>query len=393
MPNVNRWINIGDVEEAARRRLPRPVFDAIAGGAAAEWTLRANRIAFDKWHFRPRVLVDNRRRDLSTTALGERISMPLLIAPMGSQRIAHRHGELAMARAAGQAGTGFALSSYTSYPLEEVASQTSGPRWFQFYMPQGDRSSAKTLLARARAAGYKTLCVTVDTSMHAIRERDVRNRLTRPLKLHPRMLLACATKPRWTIDFLLGGVGRQLAPSKKMPMSMKEAGQVLARLGRTMTYDDLAWLRSNWEGPLLVKGVLRGDDCTSMLEHGVDGFVISNHGGRQLDGTPPTIDVLLEVKSAVGTSAELYIDSGFRRGTDVLKALALGARGVMIGRPAMYGLAVGGQAGVERVLDIFRYELETAIGLLGCPSVEELDASFLSLPEGGARTGPALGSP
>lgn len=377
MKRIDELINVEDFERTSRRRLPRPIFDSIAGGAGAEQTIRWNRRGFDQWHLVPRALVDARSRDLSTTVLGEDIAFPVLLGPTGFQRLVNREAELATARAAGAAGTAYVLSTATSYQLEDVAAESEGPKWFQLYMPK-ERSEAEALVLRAKNAGFRVLCITIDTPMHGIRERDIRNRLTVPLKLRPKMVAAGAVRPRWAIDFLRGGVGRGLRPAKRLPMSIKEAGMVIARLGRTVTYEDLEWLRAAWDGPLVVKGVLRAGDCQKLLDYGVNGIVVSNHGGRQLDSAPATIDVLPGIVEAVGGRADVFMDGGLRRGTDVVKALALGAKAVLIGRPCLWGLAVGGQAGVERVLDIFRQEIDTVVGLLGCPSIGHIDRTFVA---------------
>jgi isopentenyl diphosphate isomerase/L-lactate dehydrogenase-like FMN-dependent dehydrogenase len=239
----------------------------------------------------PDVFVDTRVRRLSTTVLGEEVSLPLWLSPAGFQRMVHREAELAMARAAGASGVGFALSTGTSYRLEDVAASATGPKWFQLYMPE-PRSVAEKLIGRARDAGFTALCLTVDTPMLGMRDRDVRNRLTQPLRLSPGMVIAVLRRPFWTLDFLRGGVGRVDGPSERFPISVKEAGVMLSKLGRVVTHEDLDWIRAAWPGPLVVKGILRGDVCRALIDRGVDGFVVSNHGGRQLDYSPATIDVL-----------------------------------------------------------------------------------------------------
>ena len=377
MARLSRLISVRDFERAARRTLPRPIFDVIAGGAGDETTVQENQRALGRLRLRPRSFVDIRQRDLSTTVLGDRISLPVVLAPVGYQRMLHRDAELASARAAARLGTVFALNSVSSYPLEEVASEARAPRWYQLYMP-GDRDAADELLARVEDAGYRVLCLTVDTPMAGMRERDIRNRITQPLKIGPRMVLSAASRPAWAFDFVRGGAGRGLKPVGRLPMSLKDAGKAIAKTGKPVSFEDLAWLRERWPGPLLVKGVLRGDDCAKIMEYGVDGVVVSNHGGRQLDSSPPTIEVLPEIVAAVGDRAEVFIDGGFRRGTDVVKALALGARAVLIGRPYLYGLAVGGQQGVERVLEILREEIDTAVGMLGCTSVGQLGSGHVA---------------
>lgn len=374
MSGLDRLYNIDDVEALAYRRLPRPIYDVIAGGAGDEVTLRTNREALDALRLRPRVLTDVSTRDLETVALGETVSMPVMLAPVGFQRMLHRDAEVASARAAAAQGTIFACNTISTFSLEEVAASSSGTKWFQLYLP-ADREEAEDLVARVEAAGYAVMCLTVDTAVPGLRERDRRHRVTQPLTIGPGLVLAASRRPRWSIDFLRGGAGRRPA---RLPMTVDAAGRAVAKTARPVTLEDLEWLRSRWKGSLVVKGVLRGDDCARLLDRGVDGLVVSNHGGRQLDSAMASIEALPEVVDAVAGRAEVFVDGGFRRGTDVVKALALGARAVLIGKAFLYGLAVGGQPGVERVLDIFRTELDTALGLLGCASVRDLDRSFVA---------------
>lgn len=378
---MERLINLADIERAARRRLPRPIFDIIAGGAGDEVSLRANRSAYERIRLRPRALVDVSVRDISTTVLGKPVSMPVLLDPAGYQRMASSEAELAVARAAGAMGTGFALSTVSSYPLETVAQQAAGPKWFQLYLPPGDAAETIELVDRAATAGYDALCLTVDTTMRALRERDVRNRFSLPLRISPRLVAAGAVRPRWSMDFLRGSVGRGTAGgfSQKM-LSIKAAGSALSSTMRPVTEADFKLVRERWNGPMLVKGILRGDEAARMIEMGADGVVVSNHGGRQLDGVPATIEALPEIVDAVDGRGEVFIDGGVRRGTDVVKALAIGARAVLVGRPYIYGLAIGGEAGVRRVLQILRDETENALGLLGCRSIDELTRDCVRVP-------------
>jgi len=385
---LEKLINISDVERAARKRLPRPIFDIIAGGAGDEVTVEANRDGFKSLRLRPRNLVDITKRDVSTTVLGKPVSMPILLDPAGYQRMANSEAELAVARAAGAVGTGFALSTVSSYPLETVADIATGPKWFQLYLPPGNTSETEELVDRAAKAGYDALCLTVDTTMRALRERDVRNRFSLPLKISPRLVASSAVRPRWSVDFLRGGVGRGTAAgfSPKM-LSIKAAGSALSSTMRPVTEADFALVRERWHGPLVIKGVLRGDEARRLLDMGADGIVVSNHGGRQLDSVPATIEALPEVVEAVDGRAEVFIDGGIRRGTDVVKALAIGAQACLIGRPYVYGLALGGEAGVRRVLEILRDETENAMGLLGCTSIDEITRDCVRLPHEWAGIG------
>lgn len=378
-PPLADAINVYDVRERARW-LPRAVFDAIDGGAGEEVTLRANTAAFDDIWFRPRSLVDVSVRDTSTTVLGHRVSMPLLLAPCGMARVAHSQAELAVARAASDAGTGFVVSHASSYPLEDVAAAASGPLWYQLYL-SGDRAGTARLLERVEAAGYDVLCVTIDEPLAAKRERDLRNNLTIPLKLSPRTLLTGLSNPRWAMDFVLGNVGRGKGQGNyRMALTAVNRFAHVVRSLTSVTADDVAWLRERWHGKLVLKGVMRADECEDMIALGVDGLVVSNHGGRSIDGTRPSIEVLGEVVDTVGGRVEVLMDGGVRRGSHVVKALAMGASAVLTGRPYMFGLAAAGQPGVARVLQIFRTEIEQTMGLLGCPTVEDIDRSVIGDP-------------
>jgi len=393
-------VNVDDFRLAARRRLPRTAFDAIDGGSGDETALRRNRSAFGEILLRPSVMADVRERDISTTVLGQRISMPLLIGPAGYARMGHREGELAAARAAADAETIYALSTVSSYELEDVARASNGPKWFQLY-PPGDRGACESLLARAHDAGYEALAVTVDTAVEGLRERDRRHRLAVPLRMTPRLMMQGATRPRWALDYLRGGAGRgaqgigaaflQERGPRPEPRSLRDAGRAIAATARSITEEEIRFIRDTWKGPLLIKGVMRAEECKRLIAVGADGIVVSNHGGRQLDGVLATIEALPEVVDAVAGQAEVFVDGGFRRGTDVVKALALGARACLIGRPYLYGLAVGGQAGVRHVLEIFRTEIDQTMALLGCATVTALDASAIQLLPGFAGQASARG--
>jgi isopentenyl diphosphate isomerase/L-lactate dehydrogenase-like FMN-dependent dehydrogenase len=376
--DLSRLISLADVERAAQRRLPRLVWDVIAGGSGDEVTLRRNRDAFDSIALRPRALADVHTRDLSTTIFGERIAVPVLLAPTGFNRMAHRDAELAAARAAGRHGTVFTLGTITTFTPEQVAAAAPGPLWFQLYM-QSDRAATEALVQRAERAGFSALVVTIDTAMPGIRERDLRNRLTVPLKITPRLIAQAATRPAWAIDFALGGSGRGAQGYGDMLRSIRSVGVLIKSSARQVTESDIQWLRGRWKGPLLVKGVLRGEDCDRIIAAGVDGIIVSNHGGRQLDSTPATIRALPEVLEAVAGRAEVLVDGGFRRGVDIAKALALGARAVLIGRPYIYGLAIGGEGGVHRVLEILTGELDHTFALLGCSGTRDIDRSYVAI--------------
>jgi isopentenyl diphosphate isomerase/L-lactate dehydrogenase-like FMN-dependent dehydrogenase len=337
-PALADAINVYDVREKARW-LPRSVFDAIDGGAGEEVTLRANTSAFDDIWFRPRSLVDVSVRDTSTTVLGHRVSMPLLLAPCGMARVANSKAELAVARAAGDAGTIFVVSHASSYPLEEVAAAATGPLWYQLYL-QGNRDETARLLERVEAAGYDVLCVTIDEPIAAKRERDLRNNLSIPLKMTPATLMTGLSNPRWAMDFVLGNVGRGKGHGNyRMALTSVHRFASIVRSLTSVTADDVSWLRERWSGKLVLKGVMRADECDEMVALGADALVVSNHGGRCIDGTRPSIEVLPEVVDAVGGRVEILMDGGVRRGSHVVKALALGASAVLAGRPYMFGLA------------------------------------------------------
>lgn len=386
---LDRFVNIADVERAARRRLPGPIFDLIAGGAGDEVTLRANRRCFEDIRLRPRSLVDVSRRDMSTTILGVTSSMPIMLAPTGYQRMVSSEAELAVARAAGSLGAHFVLSTLSSYPLETVASVGAGPKWFQLYLPPGDPSGVEELVKRAVDADYDALCLTVDTTMRALRERDVRNRFSLPPKPTARLAWRCAARPRWSLDFVRGSVSRGAAAgfSQKM-LTIRAAGSTISTTMPPVTEDDFRLVRKLWDRPLVIKGVLRGDEAARLVGMGADGIVVSNHGGRQLDSVPAAVQALPEVVEAVHGRAQVFMDGGVRRGTDVVKALALGATAVLIGRPYIYGLAIGGEAGVRRTLEIVRDETENTMGLLGCRNIAEITRDCVRLPHEWAA-GPA----
>jgi isopentenyl diphosphate isomerase/L-lactate dehydrogenase-like FMN-dependent dehydrogenase len=322
-------LNVSDYERAAEERLDPASFGYFAGGANDEWTLRENVAAFGRWVLRPRMLVDVSARKLATTVLGTEVSFPVLVAPMAFQGLAHPDGEQAMARGAAAAGTVMCLSTLSTVSLEEAAGAApGGARWFQLYWGP-DRSQTQGLAERAVAAGYSAIVVTVDLPEVGRRERDLRTGF-------------------------------------ETPASLSDVTD------NSLTWRDLEWLRAHTPLQILVKGILTAEDAVLATEAGVDGIVVSNHGGRQLDGVAASLDALPEVVEAAGDRVELLLDGGVRRGTDVVKALALGARAVLVGRAALYGLAVDGADGVERVLGLLREEVELALALCGCPSPEDV---------------------
>jgi L-lactate dehydrogenase (cytochrome) len=379
-----RVVSIEDFRPIARRRLPRAVFDYLDGGAEGEITLRENCRAFEEVTFRPRHAVEVSNCDLRTRVLGLEVSLPFLLAPVGYSRLMHPDGEAGAARAAGNAGTAYILSTISGHKLEDVKAASSGPVFYQLYL-MGARESAEAAITRARAAGFSALVVTIDTAVSGMRERDYRNGMKelltgsvfQKLPFIPQILC----RPRWLIDFWLDG-GLPKLPNVvipgKGPMELLDVNAALSESG--VTWDDLTWIRSLWSGPIVIKGVLTGDDARHAIDAGAAAIVVSNHGGRQLDGVSASLRVLPEIVAAVNGQLEVLMDGGIRRGTDIVKALCLGAQAVLGGRAYAYGLAAAGQAGVARALEILRADLDRTLKLLGCRSVGELNPSYVDLP-------------
>ena len=377
------YASVEDVRRVARRRVPRMVFDYVDGGARAELTMRANRDAFDEVVFRPRMAMPVTDPDLATTVLGHRVAMPLLLSPCGGLRSVHPDGEAGAARAAHRLGTVFALSSASGMTIEHVAAAAPGPLWFQLYF-LGGRAGAERLVDRAANAGYGALVVTIDTVVAGVRERDVRNGMTQGPYVNARNIVRfapqVALRPRWLLNFARDGFAVDVANAAALgpggaPVDAAVASA--AMYAEPPTWGDLPWLRRQWRGSLVVKGVLSADDARRAADLGADAVIVSNHGGRQLDGAPATLRVLPEIVAAVGDRVEVLLDSGVRRGSDVIKAVALGARAVMAGRAFIYGLAVGGEHGVDQVLTLLRDELRNSMQLLGCDAVSSLDRSWI----------------
>lgn len=359
------------------------VFDYIDGGAEDERTLRANEAAFAELTWRPRSAVVHPQVDLRTTVLGHELSMPVILAPVGSSRMFWPRGESEAAAAAGAAGTVYTLSTLSGTRLEEVREASAGPCWYQLYLC-GGRDVGLAAVARAKAHGYSALVVTIDTPVAGMRERDVRNgasqliarRFPDVVPFLPQVL----AKPGWLIDFWRDG-GLMSFPNIVLPEGPMRYGDIAAQLAAAaVSWSDLAWIREAWGGPIVVKGVHTADDARKAVDAGADAVVVSNHGGRQLDGVAATLRVLPEVLEAVGRQVEVLVDGGVRRGADVAKAVALGAKAVLVGRAYAYGLGAAGREGVAKALEILRTELERTLKLLGCPAVAELDRSYLGEP-------------
>jgi L-lactate dehydrogenase (cytochrome) len=373
-------IVIADLRLAAKKRLPRAVFDYIDGGAEAEWTLRENSRVFEDVRFRPRSAVATPVCDLRTTVLGQTIDLPFILAPVGSSRLFWPRGEEAAARAAGEAGTIYTLSSLAGCAVREVKAATRGPLWYQLYIT-GGRDVAMAGIERAKGCGCAALVVTIDTPVAGMRERDVRNGVKElvagaPFAKLPYVFQFLA-RPRWLAGFLRDG-GLMKFPNIVLKDGPMPYADVNAALEQAMvSWSDFAWIRDTWKGPIIAKGVHTADDARQAIDHGADAVVVSNHGGRQLDGVAPTLRVLPEVVDAVKGRVEVLLDSGIRRGSDIVKALSLGARAVLVGRAYAYGLGAAGGAGVSRAIDILRADVIRTMKLLGCASVRELDASFV----------------
>ncbi len=378
-----RAVNIEDLRSLARRRLPKAVFDYIDGGAEGEVTLRENRRAFDGVTFRLRQAVPVPECDLRTRVLGFDLALPALLAPIGYSRLMHPGGEVAAARAAGAAGTIYVLSTISGHRLEDVKAASSGPVWYQLYVI-GGREATEAAIERARIGGFSTLVVTIDAPVAGMRERDVRNgtkellsgSLLAKLPFLPQLL----ARPAWLTRFLLdGGVPKlpNVVIPGRGPMALVDVGAALSRTA--VIWKDLQWIRDVWRGPMIIKGVLTGDDARRALDEGAAAVVVSNHGGRQFDGVPASLRALPEVVTAVNGRAEVLMDGGIRRGGDILKALCLGARAVLVGRAYAYGLGAAGEAGVARALEILRADLERSLKFLGCPSVSALDRSYVDV--------------
>jgi 4-hydroxymandelate oxidase len=356
---VNSPINLWEYEQLAKANLSPMAFDYYSSGAGDEITLQDNRAAFARVKLRPRMLVDVSEINLNTKIFGVPLQLPVLIAPMAFQCLAHPEGEIATAKAAAAAGVGMVLSTLATQSLETVAQVPNPFKWFQLYIHK-DKGLTRALVERAYSAGYQAICLTVDAPVLGKRERDQRNEFALPPDLHPANLTS------------MSGLD--------IPHAKGESGLLTyfaAQINPAVTWQDLEWLQSISPLPLVLKGILRGDDAVRAVEYGAQGVVVSNHGGRQLDGAIASFDALPEIVAAVEGRAEVLIDGGFRRGTDILKALALGAKAVLIGRPVLWGLAVSGQAGVAHVISLLQEELITAMKLSSCPTLQDIDSSLV----------------
>ena len=367
MPNLEKYLTIDDLMQAARRRVPKMFFEYADSGAWTEQTYRENTTDFQKITLRQRIAVNLENRNLSTTMLGRKVSMPVAIAPVGSTGMQSADGEIKAARAAEKFGIPFTLSTMAICSIEDIAENTSTPFMFQLYV-MNDKPFIERLIDRAKAAKCSALVLTMDLQILGQRHKDIRNGLRAPPPITPKFLFEIATKPAWAFGML----GTKRRTFRNIAGHVTEAVD-LASLSKwtatqfdlTLNWKDIGWIKDRFGGPVIVKGVLDPEDAQLALDNGADGIIVSNHGGRQLDGAPSTIRVLPEIVEAVGHKTEVLMDSGIRSGQDVLKAIALGAKGVFIGRAMNYGLGTGGEAGVTRALEIIRKETDTSMALMG----------------------------
>ena len=375
-------VNIKDLRHLARARLPDVVFDYLDGAADEEITLKDSERAFKEVYLKPRFAVATPACDLSVTVLGQKLALPFLLGPIGYSRLMHPRGELAGSRAAGKNGTGYILSTLSGHPMEDVKAQSQGPTFFQLYLA-GGRKAAEDGIARAKAAGYAGLFVTIDTPVAGNRERDVRNGMKALMGKNPfakiPYLPDILMHPRWLAAFIADGMVRPF-PNVVVPGSGPLAAiDVAAALeSAQVSWSDLTWIRQVWNGPIVIKGVMTADDAKRSVDHGAQGIVVSTHAGRQLDGCAGSLRVLPGIVEAVGGKTEVIFDGGIRRGSDAVKAIAMGARAVILGRGYAYGMAAAGDAGVERAIEIFRADIVRTLKLLGCPSISALDSSYIA---------------
>ncbi len=379
-----RVVNIEDLRRLAMRRLPRAVFDYLDGGAETETSLRENNRAFQSLTFRPRNAMAVPQCDLRTKVLGVELSFPAILAPIGYSRLIHPAGEVAASRGAGAAGIAYILSTIAGHKLEDVRAASPGPVWYQLYL-LGGRAAAEASLERARAAGFTALFVTIDTGTAGMRERDIRNGTGQLMGGNWMGMIPYVSqffsRPSWVAAYLMDG-GLHKLPNVVIPgqgpMALLDVATALAE--SVVTWQDFLWLRKVWPGPIVAKGVLTGDDARRAIDVGAAGVVVSNHGGRQLDGVSATLRVLPEIVRAVNGQIEVLMDGGVRRGGDIVKAICMGARAVLVGRAYAYGLAAAGAPGVTRAIAILRADMERTMKLLGCASIRDLDQSYVEVP-------------
>lgn len=375
MAGIDRAVNIADVRKLAKRRLPRAVFEVIEGGAGDDVTFRANREDLERMRLVPRSLEPIQGLDIGATILGQQMSMPLMLAPASFGRMCDPAAERAVAQAAGKHGVGYIMPGGASEPVEAVGKVATGPLWYQIYMAPSDEAN-EDLLRRVKASGFQTLVVTVDTPMKPYRERDMKNGISLPLQMTPRLMAAGISRPKWAMDFVFGNMasGFSLTAARRAYYNFDSAISNL----RPVTMREIDWLRERWDGPLVVKGILSDDKIRDMVSAGVSGVSVSNHGGRNLDGSISAISALPRIVDTAAGDLEVLVDGGIRRGIDVLRALALGANGVLMGRPYLYGLAAAGQRGVERVIELMKNEIRIAFAFTGSRTVADITPALIA---------------
>jgi L-lactate dehydrogenase (cytochrome) len=374
--------NIDDLRLLAKRRLPRMVFDYIDGGADDEVTLKANCSRYDAYALNWKALVDISSIDMSTSVMGSACDAPIIVTPTAAQRLFHpRGGETAVARAAAAHGLVYCLSTLGSTSIEAIAAETTGPKWFQMYVWK-DRDLVIASLERAKATGYTGLILTVDVPVAGNRERDLRNSFTVPPKINAKTVAQVLARPGYLFDMLTTPKITPANFADDDPQGDGIMGYINRQFDRTVTWEDAKWLKDIWQGPFAIKGIVRPDDARRCIDAGADAVWVSNHGGRQLDGSSATIDALPDIVTAVRGQAEIILDGGVRRGTDVLKALALGARAVAVGRPYLFGLGAAGEAGVNHALTFLTESLRRDMALTGIARLAELGPDFVRRPAG-----------
>ena len=381
-----RVVNIKDLRRLARARLPDAVFDYLDGAADDEVTLRDSEKAFREVVFKPHFAVATPACDLGVTVLGHKLDVPFMLGPIGYSRLMHPRGELAASAAAGRHGTAYILSTLSGHRMEDVKAQSPGPTFYQLYLA-GGRGAAEGAIARAKAAGYAGLFVTIDTPVSGNRERDARNGMKELMGSNPfkklKYLPDILAHPRWLAAFIADGMVRPF-PNVVLPGSGPLAAIDVASAleSAQVSWSDLKWIRELWDGPIVMKGVMTADDAKRSVDHGAKGIVVSTHAGRQLDSVAGSLRTLPGILEAVGDKTEVIFDGGIRRGSDVVKAIAMGAKAVLLGRGYAYGMAAAGDAGIERALEIFRADIVRTLKLLGCISVSQLDPSYIALRPG-----------
>ncbi|MBK1787238.1 alpha-hydroxy acid oxidase [Prauserella cavernicola] len=375
--------SIADMRLRAGKKVPKMIFDFVDGGAGDENTLRANENDLRDVVFAARTLVDVRQQDTTATIAGQELPLPLVFGPAGLVRVVGNDGELAAVRAAGARGIPYTISTSSAWSIEEIADAATGPLWFQLYLWRS-RELIKDLVSRAKAAGCGTLVLTVDVPLNANRIRDLRNGMSIPPKVNARNALDAVRHPRWLLDLVQGppigfrnfqGIAEGNSALSHSEFINKELSNLAA------DWDDLAWLRSTWDGPLLIKGITTVGDASKALAAGVDGIIVSNHGGRQLDGLPSAVSAVPRIVDLAAGRADVLLDGGVRTGVDIAKALAMGAAGVTVARPWVYGVAAGGRPGVDRVIQIFEQEFRQTLALLGANRARDIDRGFAQVPD------------